>query len=165
MSEARGIETKNQEEYAAPFPVYDVPKCKCGIDAKVMVAWTEKNPGRRFFRCPNWRAKQCSFFSWYDEEYAPHIKHMLNSLKKQKEALQKEGEVIKGDLFYQKFLNDRCTVLDSIAMETEIVELKGNTLKMIEFEKENKKLKYEKAVLKYSLIAVVVLSLAVLFVF
>ncbi|XP_050208271.1 uncharacterized protein LOC126657605 [Mercurialis annua] len=144
------------------FFVFDVPKCKCGVNAKVMVAWTEKNPGQRSFRCSN---RKCSFFNWYDEEYAPHIKNMLNSLKKEKEILQKEGEVIKGDLFYQKFLNERCTVLDSIAMESELEELKGNTVKMIEFEKENKKLNYEKAVFKYSLIAVVVLGLALLFVF
>ncbi|XP_050222944.1 uncharacterized protein LOC126673032 [Mercurialis annua] len=162
MSQSRGIDTfNNQEDYVDPFPVFDVPNCKCGVEAKVMVAWTEKNPGRRFFRCANWKSRQCTFFSWYDEEYAPHIKHMLTTMRREKEALLREEEKLKGELFYQKYLNNRSTVLDSIAMETEIEQLTGNTARMIELEKENKELKYEKGLFKKSLIAVVVLCLCI----
>nr|POE81208.1 hypothetical protein CFP56_76746 [Quercus suber] len=33
------------------------------------MAWTEDNPGRRFYGCPNyWVGRKCRFFQWHDDE-------------------------------------------------------------------------------------------------
>ncbi|XP_050230847.1 uncharacterized protein LOC126679879 [Mercurialis annua] len=111
---------KDQEDYHDGFPVFNVPQCTCGVQARVMVAWTEKNPERRFFRCSKPMGSQCTFFKWYDEEYAPHLKYMLYNMKKKIDMLQKEGEKLRGDLFYLKYLSDHSSVLDAIAMENEL---------------------------------------------
>nr|VDD08992.1 unnamed protein product [Brassica oleracea] len=35
--------------------------CYCGFPAKIAQAWTDKNPGRRFYGC------ECKKFQWFDE--------------------------------------------------------------------------------------------------
>ncbi|KAJ1395292.1 Zinc finger, GRF-type [Sesbania bispinosa] len=44
--------------------------CGCGDE---IVTWTfgsVKNPGRKFYRCPNWKNKDSrQFFQWVDEEF------------------------------------------------------------------------------------------------
>ncbi|KAJ1421592.1 Zinc finger, GRF-type [Sesbania bispinosa] len=43
--------------------------CRCGQDVLVLTSNSLKNPGRRFFRCPNWKTTDsCRFFQWVDEE-------------------------------------------------------------------------------------------------
>ncbi|KAJ1429815.1 Zinc finger, GRF-type [Sesbania bispinosa] len=43
--------------------------CRCGQDVLVLTSNSLKNPGRRFFRCPNWKTTHsCRFFQWVDEE-------------------------------------------------------------------------------------------------
>nr|POF21489.1 hypothetical protein CFP56_51620 [Quercus suber] len=33
-----------------------------------VVSWTNNNPGRRFYGCPNyWIGKKCKFFQWVDD--------------------------------------------------------------------------------------------------
>ncbi|RID56187.1 hypothetical protein BRARA_G03403 [Brassica rapa] len=45
--------------------------CYCGIPAKISQAWTEKNPGRRFYGCEKYKSgSDCKFFKWFDEEEA-----------------------------------------------------------------------------------------------
>ncbi|KAL0889005.1 hypothetical protein Bca101_012988 [Brassica carinata] len=42
--------------------------CYCGLEAKISQAWTEKNPGRRFYGCERYKRRgACDFFQWYDE--------------------------------------------------------------------------------------------------
>ncbi|KAG2299073.1 hypothetical protein Bca52824_035545 [Brassica carinata] len=43
--------------------------CFCGLEANITQAWTDKNPGRRFYGCPRYKELNgCKFFSWFDEE-------------------------------------------------------------------------------------------------
>ncbi|KAG2304598.1 hypothetical protein Bca52824_033249 [Brassica carinata] len=43
--------------------------CSCALEATIYQAWTEKNPGRRFYGCPRFKEPNgCNFFSWYDKE-------------------------------------------------------------------------------------------------
>eukprot|EP00434_Breviolum_minutum_P025504 symbB.v1.2.022535.t1/scaffold2006.1/size92704/3 len=46
----------------------DSPKCYCRKNAQLFVSKTEKNPNRLFWRCPNSRPRQCSFFRWLAQE-------------------------------------------------------------------------------------------------
>ncbi|KAF8047165.1 hypothetical protein N665_0192s0006 [Sinapis alba] len=42
--------------------------CFCGLEANIRQAWTDKNPGRRFYGCPRYKVNGCKFFAWFDEE-------------------------------------------------------------------------------------------------
>ncbi|CAH8346407.1 unnamed protein product [Eruca vesicaria subsp. sativa] len=87
--------------------------CNCNRKAKVVQAWTEDNPGRRFYSCQGRKVStgydSCNFFRWYDVE-KPHgwqyvallgardvirqQKEEINSLKSQVRALSLENESI-----------------------------------------------------------------------
>ncbi|KAK1584609.1 hypothetical protein Q3G72_034429 [Acer saccharum] len=44
-------------------------KCDCGLDAKLRTSTTIRNPGRRFYGCPNFvngNVKRCGYFEWVD---------------------------------------------------------------------------------------------------
>ncbi|CAI8595996.1 unnamed protein product [Vicia faba] len=80
-----------------------IHECHCGIDAPLMTAWTDSNPGRRFFGCGMYKVqgfKKCSNFVWLDEEMNPRAKevignllHNLNEEKQRvKESMVKEEE-------------------------------------------------------------------------
>ncbi|KAJ4879949.1 hypothetical protein Rs2_06244 [Raphanus sativus] len=44
------------------------PRCLCGLPAKIDQAWTDKNPGRRFYGCVRFKeGNGCNFFRWLDE--------------------------------------------------------------------------------------------------
>ncbi|XP_024013572.1 uncharacterized protein LOC112087804 [Eutrema salsugineum] len=49
--------------------------CNCKRAAKIVKAWTNDNPGRRFYACTGRRTghgyESCNFFRWYDVE-KPH---------------------------------------------------------------------------------------------
>ncbi|XP_056858437.1 uncharacterized protein LOC130511391 [Raphanus sativus] len=45
--------------------------CACQLPAKIFTAWTDKNPGRRFYGCELYKEGEnnhCSYFAWLDEE-------------------------------------------------------------------------------------------------
>jgi len=43
--------------------------CPCGAGpAKVLTSYSERNPNRRFYRCPKPRGEDCSFFQWVDSQ-------------------------------------------------------------------------------------------------
>ncbi|PWA98183.1 hypothetical protein CTI12_AA021530 [Artemisia annua] len=43
----------------------DVMSCFCGNHAIVRTSWTDTNPGRRFWSCPQ-IGTNCGFFLWLD---------------------------------------------------------------------------------------------------
>ncbi|KAF8117959.1 hypothetical protein N665_0007s0008 [Sinapis alba] len=44
-------------------------RCFCGLPATISQAWTDKNPGRRFYGCPRYKlGDECKYFAWFDEE-------------------------------------------------------------------------------------------------
>ncbi|KAJ1384465.1 Zinc finger, GRF-type [Sesbania bispinosa] len=44
--------------------------CDCGDDLILMTSKTVSNPGKKFWRCPNWKNNMsCDFFQWVDEEW------------------------------------------------------------------------------------------------
>ncbi|XP_058740443.1 uncharacterized protein LOC131612696 [Vicia villosa] len=61
-------------------------ECRCGLDAPLMTAWTDANPGRCFYGCGMYKIqghKMCSHFVWYDEEMTPREKELISSLNEQ----------------------------------------------------------------------------------
>ncbi|XP_024015842.1 uncharacterized protein LOC112089100 [Eutrema salsugineum] len=54
--------------------------CKCMRAAKIVKAWTNDNPGRRFYACPGRKVgngyESCNFFRWYDVEKPQGWQHL-----------------------------------------------------------------------------------------
>ncbi|XP_050231280.1 uncharacterized protein LOC126680240 [Mercurialis annua] len=117
----------DETKYEGVIPAGDIPNCKCGTKARLFVSWSDKNPGRRFFRCEGGR---CSYFYWYDEEYAPHLKVMLRNLKCGQTALSKEVEYLRGEVFRLKYIMEHASTLDSVQMEKQLKEFKATNMKM-----------------------------------
>ncbi|XP_042988595.1 uncharacterized protein LOC122316123 [Carya illinoinensis] len=49
--------------------VLETPSCWCGLKAPLKTSHTTKNPGRKFFACPNYKTletRKCEFFIWAD---------------------------------------------------------------------------------------------------
>ncbi|KAJ1376090.1 Zinc finger, GRF-type [Sesbania bispinosa] len=43
--------------------------CGCGDTMLLLTTTSAKNPGRKFWRCPNWNRKDtCNYFEWLEEE-------------------------------------------------------------------------------------------------
>ncbi|CAI9298268.1 unnamed protein product [Lactuca saligna] len=46
----------------------NIRTCYCGDTVGMWTSWTRKNPGQRFFGCPNYmdEEKDCGYFRWID---------------------------------------------------------------------------------------------------
>ncbi|KAJ1404147.1 Zinc finger, GRF-type [Sesbania bispinosa] len=43
--------------------------CKCGDEIVILTSGSVRNPGRKFFRCPNWKTPHtCNLSQWVDED-------------------------------------------------------------------------------------------------
>ncbi|KAJ1421162.1 Zinc finger, GRF-type [Sesbania bispinosa] len=61
--------------------------CSCGEEVTLLKSKSAKNPGRMFWRCPNWNKQMtCNFFRWADGKWLtwnnPGLK--IGSFKKKK---------------------------------------------------------------------------------
>ncbi|CAF1748212.1 unnamed protein product, partial [Brassica napus] len=132
-------------------------RCLCSKLSVVRKAWTDDNPGRRFYGCPNPKWKSCTFFKWFDVE-KPYG-WQKNSLLEARDLIREQEEELKK----LKAMKLRAMVgRDGKEMESEILlqmEEENKKLramvgpdanemesKMLQLENENKKLKQELAV-------------------
>ncbi|KAG2300112.1 hypothetical protein Bca52824_036584 [Brassica carinata] len=81
--------------------------CFCRLDAKIRQAWTDKNPGRRFYGCPRYKEKNgCQYFKWVDvedvrdriEEQRSLIEQLhetISELAHNLERIQQEEEIVR----------------------------------------------------------------------
>ncbi|KAJ4867983.1 hypothetical protein Rs2_50476 [Raphanus sativus] len=75
--------------------------CKCNGLARIEQAWTEDNPGRRFYTCKSRiRKEACGFFRWYDVEKPHGWQHLAlcearDTMKGQKEEIKYLRDVVK----------------------------------------------------------------------
>nr|XP_023907372.1 uncharacterized protein LOC112019078 [Quercus suber]POF17220.1 hypothetical protein CFP56_56103 [Quercus suber] len=72
--------------------------CYCPSPQKpvLVVSWTDNNPGRRFYGCPNyWIGKKCKFFQWVDDEICEHEKVLIPEMRQRILRLQAEVSTCK----------------------------------------------------------------------
>ncbi|KAG5410841.1 hypothetical protein IGI04_007175 [Brassica rapa subsp. trilocularis] len=81
--------------------------CFCRLDAEIRQAWTDKNPGRRFYGCPRYKEKNgCSYFKWFDVEDArdeiqeksrviEQLNQTIAELTINLERIQQEEEIVR----------------------------------------------------------------------
>ncbi|KAJ1438727.1 Zinc finger, GRF-type [Sesbania bispinosa] len=85
-------------------------RCDCGKEVVLLTSKTHDNPGRLFWRCRNWAARDtCNYFQWVDEEdpdYGVNVgaihrmEQEMEELKRKNVKLQKKltTERVKGNL-------------------------------------------------------------------
>jgi hypothetical protein len=65
--------------------------CYCGVDSPLVTAWTDENPGRRFYGCGRYfQRRKCKFFRWFDPEVPDRQKKIIRGLLKKNDALRKK---------------------------------------------------------------------------
>ncbi|KAJ1431410.1 Zinc finger, GRF-type [Sesbania bispinosa] len=66
--------------------------CICGVQCKVKVSRTGKNPGRRFLGCGNYDgvSSHCDFFCWYDPPTPKHCTKVVSDMLRKNEDLLAE---------------------------------------------------------------------------
>ncbi|KAL8208957.1 hypothetical protein R6Q57_008369, partial [Mikania cordata] len=62
--------------------------CGCGKEAMIQTSWTSRNPGRRFYSCPD-KGSNCSFITWVDPEMCPRSVVIIPSLLKSKNEAER----------------------------------------------------------------------------
>ncbi|KAJ4894573.1 hypothetical protein Rs2_21367 [Raphanus sativus] len=68
--------------------------CFCRLDAEIRQAWTDKNPGRRFYGCPCYKEKNgCKYFKWFDIEDGTEWQKM--ALIEARDEIREQSRVIK----------------------------------------------------------------------
>ncbi|CAH8298100.1 unnamed protein product [Eruca vesicaria subsp. sativa] len=79
--------------------------CNCKTLARVVQAWTDDNPGRRFYSCKGRKVEQgyesCNFFQWYDVERPYGWQHQAllearDIMRAQKEEIKQLKESMRG---------------------------------------------------------------------
>ncbi|KAK6137420.1 hypothetical protein DH2020_028843 [Rehmannia glutinosa] len=55
--------------------------CHCASKVVLKTSWTNNNPGRRFWACPNYeKGSNCGFFEWLDDEVCSRAKQIIPGL-------------------------------------------------------------------------------------
>ncbi|KAJ0597839.1 putative transcription factor GRF family [Helianthus annuus] len=67
--------------------------CQCGKEAVIITSWTSKNPGRRFYACPE-PGRNCRFIGWYDQERCQRCIDIIPGLLRRKNALEESNELL-----------------------------------------------------------------------
>ncbi|KAJ1381234.1 Zinc finger, GRF-type [Sesbania bispinosa] len=71
--------------------------CACGDNLLLLKSSSQSNPGRMFWRCPNWAEATCKYFRWADDvvcdegvrvEEWKKLKHENEELKRKNGKLQ-----------------------------------------------------------------------------
>ncbi|KAK9986214.1 hypothetical protein SO802_031165 [Lithocarpus litseifolius] len=72
--------------------------CYCSSHQKpvLVFSWTDNNPGRRFYGCPNyWIGKKCKFFQWVNDEICECGKVLILEMRLRILKLQAEVSTCK----------------------------------------------------------------------
>nr|GMC84882.1 zinc finger, GRF-type [Ipomoea batatas] len=71
----------------------EIQECQCGNQLVIQTSWTNRNPGRRFWKCYESGRNRCGFFEWADppmcERSTSIIPGLLKRINKDKEEIQK----------------------------------------------------------------------------
>ncbi|KAL8197747.1 hypothetical protein R6Q57_024281 [Mikania cordata] len=73
--------------------------CGCGKEAVIRTSWTSRNPGRRFYSCPD-QGSNCSFITWVDPEMCPRSILIISGLLKSKNEAERKCHSATDEFFH-----------------------------------------------------------------
>ncbi|GMI67650.1 hypothetical protein HRI_000434300 [Hibiscus trionum] len=72
-------------------------KCDCEKLASRKTAWSDSNPGRRYYGCPDF-PRGCKYFEWYDARIPDRAIDLLRKLRDNERILAKENKSLRRQL-------------------------------------------------------------------
>ncbi|KAJ0825832.1 putative DNA topoisomerase transcription factor GRF family [Helianthus annuus] len=67
--------------------------CRCGKEAIILTSWTDNNPGRRFYGCPD-QGSTCGFLGWYDLTRCQRCVDIIPGLLRARKNLEAANRVL-----------------------------------------------------------------------
>ena len=77
--------------------------CACGSIAVKVTAWTNNNPGRRFWSCAR-NGSNCGFIGWADNPMCPRAVQIIPGLLRSKNKVEEKLKKAESDLVKQKWV-------------------------------------------------------------
>ncbi|KAH0698560.1 hypothetical protein KY284_012775 [Solanum tuberosum] len=71
-------------------------RCHCGLNALNLMAWTDLNAGRRFYKCPRPKVTSCGYWEWQDkQQLPPRAVTVIMDLKSKLDVMKVERNKLK----------------------------------------------------------------------
>ncbi|KAG2642689.1 hypothetical protein PVAP13_2KG209000 [Panicum virgatum] len=65
-----------------PYAYWPPVMCQCNQMAPCWIAWSDENPGRRYYRCRyGLTPSDCGFFRWIDRQATPYERTLLCDMR------------------------------------------------------------------------------------
>ncbi|XP_016467551.1 uncharacterized protein LOC107790162 [Nicotiana tabacum] len=106
-------------------------RCRCGLIALYLTAWSDANTGRRFYKCPRSKVSCCGFFEWIDEELPRRAMMMMQDLKTKLDAAKVERNNLRNKVYDM----EQATIVQRGPMKMKVEELED----AIKAERDNSK--------------------------
>ncbi|KAL8201073.1 hypothetical protein R6Q57_012412 [Mikania cordata] len=71
--------------------------CECGKEAIILTSWTNNNPGRRFYGCPD-QGSKCRFIGWFDQNQCQRCMDIIMGLLRAKNNFAVENKNLQEQL-------------------------------------------------------------------
>ncbi|KAL8262952.1 hypothetical protein R6Q59_024301 [Mikania micrantha] len=71
--------------------------CECGKEAIILTSWTNRNPGRRFYGCPD-QGSKCRFIGWFDQNQCQRCMDIIPGLLRAKNHFAVENKNLQEQL-------------------------------------------------------------------
>ncbi|XP_027183955.1 uncharacterized protein LOC113782254 [Coffea eugenioides] len=73
----------------------NIVRCYCQEQCRIVTAWTEANPSRRFHGCRNYGKRgACRFFLWYDPPIPQKMKNIMGALLRDLRSVERENAAL-----------------------------------------------------------------------
>ncbi|XP_042417153.1 probable LRR receptor-like protein kinase At1g51890 isoform X1 [Zingiber officinale] len=123
-----------EEAFVTSIAQDDRPLCAHQLSANLFTSWTENTPGRRFWRCKNWKmAGDCGYFKWHDPVQEGVTIEKMDFIINQRDDL---GEEINMMVEESATLLSRLKVLEEKIVECkrtkQTLEMKLESMEIIE---------------------------------
>ncbi|RAL45779.1 hypothetical protein DM860_009643 [Cuscuta australis] len=68
---------------------------RCGKEMNIITSWTDKNPGRRMWKCDGNGTQKCRYWEWLDPPICDRAKKIIPGLLKKSNAKDEEIKFLK----------------------------------------------------------------------
>ncbi|CAA7033839.1 unnamed protein product [Microthlaspi erraticum] len=105
--------------------------CYCHRPAKIVRAWTRRNPGRRFYSCIGRRGANgwvsCKFFDWFDKEEPHGWQHVAlleaeQTIKEQKSEIEGLKNKVRTQTHHSANAGNSNALVDILKERNEVLE-------------------------------------------
>ncbi|XP_070017205.1 uncharacterized protein [Nicotiana sylvestris] len=106
-------------------------RCHCGFTVLYLIAWSDANVGRRFYKCPRSKVSSCGYFEWNDEELPRRAVMVIKDLKTKLDA----SKVERNNLTNKVYLMEHATMVQRGSKNLfdkieDVMTVERHTLKM-----------------------------------